>query len=114
MALFGSGDFRGAAIEAHAVVEYGGKPDQSTIRDLLGNKATYRAQLRKLETFVRQKPGAADAQFLLGFQFLSVDRPTDARSHLAKAIAATPNDKIARQLLDSARGTTGHGKRTVQ
>ena len=58
LSLLATDDYRGAAMEAHAVVQFGGVPTWSDVYGLYGNADTYTDQLRGLEKFVRDNPQA--------------------------------------------------------
>ncbi len=105
LAMFATGDYRGAAMEAHAVVHFGGVPTWANVYDLQQNVDAYTNELRALEQFVRDKPNAAEGQFLLGFHYMITGDKADARDHLATAATAIPSDKIAAQLLQDAGGS---------
>jgi len=104
--LLALGDYRGAAIEAHvAVATNNGKVmNWPELYRLYGNVGIYTDQLRALEKYAGQNPKAADARFLLGYQYLIIGHPNSARRELAQAVKLTPEDKLAQQLLKQLGG----------
>ncbi len=105
MGLFALGNYRGAAMEAHAVAALGPIPDWNTVYGFYGDVETYTKQLRALETFVHNNPKAPEGQFLLGFVYLIDGYQSAARDEFLPALMAAPQDRIAAELLTKAGGT---------
>jgi tetratricopeptide (TPR) repeat protein len=105
LGLFATGEFRGAAIEAHAVAAIGKVPDWATVYGLYNNVDAYTTHLRALEKFVREKPTSAEGRFVLGFQYLMAGHRDEARDEFLKALKLAPKDRLAAQLLKEAGGT---------
>jgi tetratricopeptide (TPR) repeat protein len=105
LGMFAMHEYRGAAMEAHAVAALGPIPDWPTLYGTYGKLEPYTAQLRALEKFTRQKPNAAEGQFLLGFQYLMTGHPETARGQFLKALTLTPKDWLAAKLLKQSGGT---------
>ena len=105
LGLFAMGEYRGAAMEAHAVAAMGGIPDWPTLYGFYENVQPYTQQLRKLEKFVGQHPAAAEGRFLLGFQYMMEGYKDVAKDQLAEAVKLTPRDTLAAKLLVKEGGT---------
>jgi tetratricopeptide (TPR) repeat protein len=103
--LFALGEYRGAAMEAHAVVALGKVPDWATIYAFYDNVDPYTEQLRKLEKSVRDNPTAAEGRFLLGFQYLVAGHKDAAKDEFLQALKLTPKDRVAANLLTQSGGT---------
>lgn len=73
LGLFAMGEYRGAAMEAHAVAALGPIPDWPKVYAFYGKLDPYTEQLRKLEKFVHGNQTAPEGRFLLGFQYLMLD-----------------------------------------
>ena len=56
LGLFAAGQYRPAAMEAHAVAALGELPDWPTVYAIYGNVETYTRQVRALEKFRAQNP----------------------------------------------------------
>ena len=103
--LFAIGEYRGAAMEAHAVVSLGKTPDWAKLYGLYGAVEPYTEQLRALEKYAGDKPSAAEGRFLLGFQYLMTGHPEAAQNEFLQALKLTPKDRLAAQLLKEVGGT---------
>ena len=105
LALFARGEYRGAAMEAHAVAVMNHIPNWPTLYGFYENATPYTEQLRKLEKFVREHPSAAEGRFLLGFQYLMEGHKDAAKGQLTEAVKLTPQDTLAAKLLTQEGGT---------
>jgi thioredoxin-like negative regulator of GroEL len=105
LGLFALGEYRGAAVESHAVVSLGKTPDWPALYALYGNVESYTAHLRKLEKYVHNHPESPEGRFLLGFHYLVDGHPTEAKNELLKALKLSPRDRLAAKLLVEAGGT---------
>ena len=103
--LFAIGEYRGAAMEAHAVVSLGKTPDWAKLYGLYGTVEPYTEQLRALEKYAGDKPSVAEGRFLLGFQYLMTGHPEAAQTEFLHAVKLTPKDRLAAQLLKEVGGT---------
>jgi hypothetical protein len=105
LAMFAEGDYRGAALEAHAALSLGPAPDWSTTYRYYGNAiANYTPQLRALEAFVREHPGEANAHFLLGYEYLMLGHPEAAKTQFATSATLAPQDELARRMIEQLGG----------
>jgi len=64
LGLFAMGEYRGAAMESHAVVALGKTPDWPTVYGFYGNVDPYTTQLRKLEKYGPRQSVVAGRAFL--------------------------------------------------
>jgi tetratricopeptide (TPR) repeat protein len=99
LALFASGEYRGAATAAHAALALGAPSDWANLYSYYNDAQKYTEQLRKLEKTVTDAPTAAAGQFLLGYHYLMTGAKPEARKHFAEAARLTPNDKLAEHIL---------------
>ncbi len=106
LGLFAVGQYRGAAMEAHAAAALGPMPDWQTLIGIYNNNVdAYTKQLRALEKFVRNNKTKPEGRFLLGFQYIIDGHRGVARDQLLQALQMTPRDNVAAQLLTKAGGT---------
>lgn len=105
LGMFAVGEYRRAAIEAHAVVSLGKTPDWPTLVGLYGKAEPYTTHLRALEKHVHNHPSSPEGRFLLGFHYMMTGHPDEAKGELLEALKLTPRDRIAAQLLKEAGGT---------
>ena len=105
LGMFAMHEYRGAAMEAHAVAALGPIPDWPTLYGVYGKVEPYTEQLRALEKFTRKKPEAAEGRFLLGFQYLMAGHRDSAKGEFLKALTLTPKDWLAAKLLTKSGGT---------
>lgn len=104
MGLFAMGEYRAAAAEAHAVAVLGDSPDWPAVYQLYGSVEPYTRQLRALERFVRQHPGAPEGRFLLGFHYMISGYRDAANAEFTLALRATPEDHIAADMIEREGG----------
>jgi len=108
LALFASGEYRGAAIEAHAALALGPASNWDAIVAYYGGvNEQFTTQLRSLERFSSEKPQAAEAQFLLGYLYQGMGYAEQSKSRFAEAARLAPKDELANKLagLTSAGAT---------
>jgi hypothetical protein len=105
LSLFAMGEYRGAAMEAHAVAAVNRIPDWPMVFGFYGNVAPFTDQMRKLEKFVGENPSAGEGRFLLGFLYLVEGHKDAAKEQLAQAVKLTPRDTLAAKLLTQIGGT---------
>jgi hypothetical protein len=105
LGMFALGQYRGAAMEAHAVAAMGQIPDWAKVYAIYGNVETYTNQLRALEKYVSAHPKSPEGRFMLGFQYMIAGHPDAAKGELLQALNLTPQDRLAGQLLTKAGGT---------
>jgi tetratricopeptide (TPR) repeat protein len=105
LGLFAMAEYRGAAMEAHAVAALGRIPNWPTLFGFYGDVKPYTEQLRKLEKFVDEHPDAPEGRFLLGFQYLMAEHKDAAKDQFLKALKLTPRDTLAAKLLTQVDGT---------
>jgi tetratricopeptide (TPR) repeat protein len=77
-----------------------------TMIDQYDSSATYESQLRALEDYANKSPKAADAQFLLGYHYMTAGFLDEASDAFAKCVELQPRDQVAKQLLQLTRSST--------
>jgi len=98
LAMFASGDYRGAAMEAHGLAAMGKIPDWNMVYSFYDKLQPYEAQLRALEKFAREHPSAPEGRFLLGFHYLMDGHRDAAKDEFLDALKLTPRTLWRRSL----------------
>ena len=70
-----------------------------TMIGLYDSSETYTAQLRALESYANKNAKAADAQFLLGYHYMTEGHMKEAQGAFAKCVELKPRDQVAGELL---------------
>ncbi len=99
LSLFASGDYRGAAAEAHAALAFGPPADWATLYTYYGDDALYTTQLRSLEKYSHDNPTAADARFVRAYHYLMMGHQQQAIDQLQEVAKLTPTDRLVSDLL---------------
>jgi hypothetical protein len=105
LGLFALGEYRGAAMESHAVVALGKTPDWPGVFAFYGDVKPYTEQLRALEKYVRTNPSSPEGRFLLGFHYMIGGHKDTAKDEFLQALKLMPKDRLAAQLLTQMGGT---------
>ncbi|MEO5917034.1 MAG: tetratricopeptide repeat protein [Luteolibacter sp.] len=105
LVLFALGRYSDAAGVLNPVLASGPGWGWDTMVGFYGSATTYSDQLRKLENYVKGKPDAADARFLLGYHYLVSGHMEDAYEQFAKASTLQPADSVSRQLRDLTKSS---------
>ncbi|HEX4147477.1 MAG TPA: hypothetical protein VHY20_00755 [Pirellulales bacterium] len=103
LCLFAVGDYQQAAAADYAVLSAGPGWDWTTMSNFYPNVDAYTQQLRALENYSQQHPNAADARFLLAYQYLREGYNDQATAELQAVAQLEPRDQLSAQLL---RGLT--------
>lgn len=101
LVLFARGDYDSAAATLYAVLSSGPGWDWTTMIGLYPSLHVYTAQLRNLETRVRQNPRLASARFVLAYHYLAAGHIDAAAQLYREIILANPQDSLSAQLLSS-------------
>lgn len=107
LVLFAQGKYQESAATIYAVLSAGPGWDWTTLSGMYGNLDDYTKQLRGLEDYRKQHPEAADAAFLLAYQYLSCGHTDAAVRQLEAVEKLLPNDPLAPQLLKLLKANTG-------
>jgi tetratricopeptide (TPR) repeat protein len=99
LTLFAMKRYKEAAATLYAVLSVGPGWDWTTMIGLYPNEDVYAAQLRALETYVRQNPNAADGHFVLAYQYMTAGHPEEAADQYQQVLQLAPNDSVSRQML---------------
>ena len=101
LCLFAQGDYQQSAAATYAVLSGGPGWDWTTVSSLYPSITVYTQQLRALEKYSQEHPDAADARFLLAYQYLLTGHNDAASAELKQVVALQPNDALSAQLLKS-------------
>jgi hypothetical protein len=112
LTLFAQGKYQNAAAALYAVLANGPGWGWDTMRSLYGDVETYTRQLRALEEYVRQNPAAADAHFVLAYQYLVTGATDAAVRQLHEVVRLQPKDKLSATLLTALTQAPGTGSET--
>ncbi|HEX3999969.1 MAG TPA: tetratricopeptide repeat protein [Pirellulales bacterium] len=107
LSSFALGDYRAAAIEAHAAIALGPLADWATVFAYYGDQARYTTHLRALEKYSHENPKSGEARFLRAYHYLMTGHVDSAKEQLTEALKLTPNDKLAAELLKKYEGDGG-------
>lgn len=99
LCLFALGQYRDSAATIHSVLAAGPGWNWTTMISLYSDSKAYTEQLRQLEQYVKDNPQAADAQFLLGYHYLTMDHPEDAVMLWKSVVQLQPKDQLAADLV---------------
>jgi tetratricopeptide (TPR) repeat protein len=99
LSLFALGDYRGAAIEAHAALAFGPPSDWRSLVEYYSDAEAYTKQLRAMEKYVGEHKTAAEGHFLSAYHYLMVGGRDEAKAQMAEAARLTPKDKLAAHVL---------------
>jgi tetratricopeptide (TPR) repeat protein len=106
-ALFATGNFDDAAGATQSALQQLPSEQWGVVvthyRELYGQAKDYTAQLRALETAIREKPDQPTLRFLAGYHFGYLGFVNPSIEQLDKALKLTPGDALARQLRDEMR-----------
>jgi tetratricopeptide (TPR) repeat protein len=112
LVLFAMKRYRDAAAAVYSIVSIGPGWDWTTVSELYSDPDIYTRQLRALEDYVRQNPNAADARFLLAYQYMTCSHTDAAIRQLQQVVKLNPNDRVSAQLLSML--TQGQDQSTEQ
>lgn len=104
LALFAAGEYRGAAMEAHAAASLGPVSDWANLFAYYGDASPYTKQLRALEDYVGKNPSAPEAHFLLGYHYMMSGNPKEAKAQFTQVVTQAPRDQLAANLLKKLDG----------
>jgi len=99
LVLFALGNYREAAATLHPVLAVGPGWDWTTMISLYPDTDVYTKQLRALEAYVGANPKAADAHFVLAYQYLTCGQEDAAVKELGQVQSLVKNDAVSAQLL---------------
>jgi hypothetical protein len=99
LSMFALGNYRGAAMEAHAALVLGPVADWPTLYAYYDNLHTYTSQLDALENYVHAHPSSMSARFVLAYHDLMMGHIHAAEGLLSQVVGKVPQDKVAAALL---------------
>jgi hypothetical protein len=112
--MFAAGDYRGAAMEAHAAASLGKPMAWADLYALYGNLETFTNQLRALEKFVSEHQSDPGAHFILAYQYLIMGHTAAAKDELVRSLLLAPKDRLAGTLLTQIGGKLPESVAAVQ
>jgi tetratricopeptide (TPR) repeat protein len=113
LVLFAQKKYKDAASGIYAVLAVGPGWNWETMSGLYAKPETYTKQLRALEAYARDNPKAADARFLLAYQYLVLGSVPDAVKQLKEFETLVPKDQLAPQLVKAFTESADTGKPKV-
>jgi len=99
LVLFAKADYQQAASTLHSVLAVGSGWNWTTLSGLYPDVATYTAQLRALERFVKSNPQDGSGRFLLAYHYLVDGYPDSAADQLTQVVRIVPADRVAGDML---------------
>lgn len=99
LVFFATKDYPQAAATLYAVLSAGPGWDWTTLSGMYASTSTYTDQLRELEQYVKENPTAADARFVLAYQYLTCGHNDAAVKQYQEVIKLQPGNQLAAQLL---------------
>jgi len=109
LVLFALARYADAAGVLNPVLASGPGWGWETMIGFYDSSSTYTGQLRKLEAYVKGKPDAADAHFLLGYHYMVSSHMEQAYAEFEATAKLQPADTIARQLRDLTKSSLPDG-----
>jgi uncharacterized protein (TIGR03066 family) len=96
---FAQGNYQEAAAGLYSVLTVGPGWDWTTLSSLYPSVDIYTKQLRALEDYIKQRPQANDARFVLAYHYLTTNNKDAATAQLKELNKQTPQDPLIAQLL---------------
>ena len=106
LAMFALGNYRGAAMEAHAALILGPVADWPTLYSYYNDLPTYTKQLDALKKYVADKPSEMDGRFVMAYHDLMMGHKAQAEEILTQVATKVPQDKVVADLLKQLQGGT--------
>jgi tetratricopeptide (TPR) repeat protein len=104
LTLFAMQDYKQAAGVVHSLLAVGPGWDWTTMSSLYADPDVYTQQLRALEQYVLANPKAADAHFLLAYEYTVIGHSDAAANQLQQVVKLMPSDRLAGELLRMVQG----------
>lgn len=98
-------DYSNAAATVYAVLSVGPGWDWTTLSSMYASSDTYSEQLRALEQTAKEKPKAADVQFLLAYHYITCGHTEAAIKKLQQVVKLKPDDQLSPQLVKMLGGS---------
>jgi uncharacterized protein (TIGR03066 family) len=106
---FAQGKYQEAAAGLYSVLTVGPGWDWTTLSSLYPSIDIYTKQLRALEDYIRQRPQATDARFVLAYHYLTTNNKDAATGQLKELNKQSPQDPLIAQLLMMTAGPEALG-----
>lgn len=104
LVLFARQRYQEAAAVIYSVLAVSPGWDSVTLQKLYDSPRTYLGQIRELEQYVRARPTAVEAKFLLAYHLASNGNLAGAQRLLDEVLDARPGDRVVQSLLTAIRG----------
>jgi tetratricopeptide (TPR) repeat protein len=101
LTLFAQKDYQRAAAAIYAVLAAGPGWTWDTLAPMYSDPDAYVQQLRALEAYARDNPKSSAAHFLLAYHYLVLDHAPDAVKQLEEVVKLSPDDQLAKQLIQA-------------
>jgi Tfp pilus assembly protein PilF len=113
LALFALQRYKEAAAALYAVVSIGPGWDWTTMSSFYTDMNVYTQQLRALEQYVKANPSAADARFVLAYQYLTCMHAAAAATQFKAIVQLNPKDQLSAQVLGTLVSTDAPQQRAT-
>jgi predicted Zn-dependent protease len=98
---FARGQYQGAAATLYDVLSAGPGWGWDTLSSFYPSAATYTAQLRALERYVREHPKEAAGRLVLAYHYLALGERDGALGQLREVVRLQPEDRVAPAILEA-------------
>jgi tetratricopeptide (TPR) repeat protein len=99
LCLFSQGKYMDAAGAIYAVLGAGPGWNSDTLFSLYENQQIFMLQLQQLVKFANENPKAGYAQFLLGYEYLTIGEKDKAITGFSNAAKLDPKDELSANLV---------------
>ncbi|MDX1944729.1 MAG: tetratricopeptide repeat protein [Pirellulaceae bacterium] len=113
LVLFAQGKYQESAAGLYSVLAVGPGWDWTTLSSLYPNLDVYTTQLRALENYIRQRPDANDARFVLAYHYLTAGNKDVAADQYKVLYNKSPQDNVIKELLLMTGGPEAIGAPTT-
>ena len=107
LTLFALGKYKPAAAAVYAVLSISPGWDWTTLSGLYPSVDVYTAQIRKLESFVKENASAPEGHFLLAYHYAVMGHKEAALRQWKQAADLTPNDPLVKQYVQLLSAPSG-------
>lgn len=104
LTLFALKRYSDAAAVLHSVLAVGPGWDWTTMSQLYPTVEVYTAQLRELETWMKDHSSLPDGHFVLSYHYLTCGHTDAAEEQLKLVVKALPDDAVSARLLSQLTG----------
>jgi tetratricopeptide (TPR) repeat protein len=101
LCLYALGRYKEAAATLNSLLATAPGMDWTSMSSLYGNADDYTQQLRKLESYIKDNPNDASADFVLAYHYLVIGQNDAAIDALKQVVKLQPSDATAKRMLAS-------------